>query len=210
MNTEPQSKRQRQKERRAERLRAEAEQRKAQRRKGILTAVLLGTVGATAVGLLVVTTLGTDDADSPPDGVMDVPADSRDHVTTAVDYPTIPPAGGPHAPAWQNCGYYDEAVSNESAVHALEHGAVWLAFDPEAPEETREAMREHVQGQPFVLASPVDGLSAPVVASAWGKQLALDGEDDPRLQQFVQTYAQGPQTPEPGAPCTGGIGQPSA
>ncbi|MPZ29305.1 MAG: DUF3105 domain-containing protein, partial [Micromonosporaceae bacterium] len=49
---------------------------------------------------------------------------------------------------------------------------------------------------------------APVVASAWGKQLPLDSADDPRLKEFVRTFAQGPQTPEPGAPCTGGAGEP--
>ena len=35
-------------------------------------------------------------------------------------------------------------------------------------------------------------------------QLALTGADDPRLEAFVKQYRQGPQTPEPGAACTGG------
>ena len=52
--------------------------------------------------------------------------------------------------------------------------------------------------------SPRDGLPGPVVASAWGTQLVLDGVDDPRLAEFIKRYRQGPQTPEPGAACTGG------
>lgn len=209
MSIQSQSKRQRQKQRRAERLQTEEEERKAQRRKGILTVALLGTAAVAVVGLLSVTALRGTAPEAAPDGVQDVAVAGREHVTSVVDYPTVPAAGGPHDPAWQNCGYYEQPVRNENAVHALEHGAVWLAFDPGASEETREAVRQHVEGRPFVLASPVDGLSAPVVASAWGKQLGLDGADDPRLQEFVQAFAQGPQTPEPGAPCTGGIGQPS-
>jgi hypothetical protein len=47
-------------------------------------------------------------------------------------------------------------------------------------------------------------LDAPVVASAWGKQLRLESADDSDLQRFIQSYRQGPQTPEPGAACTGG------
>jgi hypothetical protein len=53
--------------------------------------------------------------------------------------------------------------------------------------------------------SPYPGLPAPVVASAWGKQLKLTGADDPRLAAFIREYRQGPQTPEPGAACTGGL-----
>jgi hypothetical protein len=48
-----------------------------------------------------------------------------------------------------------------------------------------------------------------VVASAWGKQLRLEGADDPDLEQFVRAYQRGPQTPEPGAACTGGVGEPA-
>jgi hypothetical protein len=43
-----------------------------------------------------------------------------------------------------------------------------------------------------------------VVASAWGKQEAFDAADDPGLESFIKAYRLGPQTPEPGAVCTGG------
>lgn len=41
--------------------------------------------------------------------------------------------------------------------------------------------------------------------SAWGKQVAVDSADDKRVDQFFAQYVQGTQTPEPGAPCTGGL-----
>jgi hypothetical protein len=44
------------------------------------------------------------------------------------------------------------------------------------------------------------------MASAWGKQVALDGADDPNLESFIKAYRLGPQNPEPGAVCTGGTG----
>ena len=46
------------------------------------------------------------------------------------------------------------------------------------------------------------------MASAWGKQIELTGASDPRLDEFIKAYRQGPQTPEPGAACTGGIDAP--
>jgi hypothetical protein len=44
--------------------------------------------------------------------------------------------------------------------------------------------------------------------SAWGHQLSVDSAADPRVEEFITAYVQGPQTPEPGAPCTGGLTAP--
>ena len=35
--------------------------------------------------------------------------------------------------------------------------------------------------------------------------LTLGNASDDRLPAFLRTYVQGEQTPEPGAPCTGGV-----
>ena len=59
-----------------------------------------------------------------------------------------------------------------------------------------------------MILSPYPGLPAVVVASAWGKQLRLASDSDPRLQRFIAAYAEGPQAPEPGAACSGGTGTP--
>ena len=37
--------------------------------------------------------------------------------------------------------------------------------------------------------------------TAWGVQLSLDSADDERIDQFLASFRQGPQTPEPGATC---------
>ncbi len=125
-----------------------------------------------------------------------------------VSYEESPPVGGPHTSEWQNCGFYSEPVRDENAVHSLEHGAVWITYSPELPAGQVEQLRELAQNREYVLVSPYPDLSAPVVASAWGHQLELEGADDPRLEQFVGAYVGGPQTPEPGAPCTDGVGTP--
>jgi hypothetical protein len=145
-----------------------------------------------------------------PGGVEDVDVGKAGrHTDAAVDYPQSPPAGGEHNPLWQNEGFYEEPVRNETAVHTLEHGAVWITYRPDLPQEQQDAIRGLVEGQTCLLASPYEGLDAPVVASAWGKQVGLDGADDPDLEGFIRAYRQGPQTPEPGAACTGGIADPA-
>ena len=56
-----------------------------------------------------------------------------------------------------------------------------------------------------MLLSPQDGQENAVTATAWGTQLVVEDAEDPRLQTFLTKYVKGPQTPEPGAPCTGGV-----
>ena len=143
-------------------------------------------------------------------GVTMFPNLERGHQSGPMTYAQTPPVGGVHNPVWQNCGIYDEPLANENAVHSLEHGAVWVTYRPDLAATEVAQLRGLVRGRPYTLLSPYPGLPAPVVASAWGVQLSVEQATDARLQQFLQTYVQGPQTPEPGAPCIGGTGTPSS
>ena len=128
---------------------------------------------------------------------------TRDHTSEPVTYEQTPPVGGDHNPTWLNCGVYTSPVPNELAVHALEHGAAWVTYRPDLPAGDVERLVDVVPDT-YMVVSPFADLAAPVVASAWGVQLPLTGVDDPRLEEFIEKYRQGTQTPEPGASCTGG------
>lgn len=131
------------------------------------------------------------------------------HVTGRIDYPQTPPVGGDHNATWQNCGFYSSPVLPELAVHSMEHGAVWVVFRPSLASDGVVTLRQLAR-RPYVLVSPWadETIPAAVVASAWGLQLRADTASDPALAAFVQAYANGPQTPERGAPCTGAFGSP--
>jgi hypothetical protein len=132
---------------------------------------------------------------------------SADHTPDDVDYPQSPPVGGEHAPEWLDCGVYDEPVREENAVHDLEHGTVWISYDPDLDAGDVDELAEGLP-QNGILA-PYPGLSAPVVVTVWGRQLALTGADDPRLELFIRTYGGGETAPEPNVTCAGGIPDPS-
>jgi hypothetical protein len=142
---------------------------------------------------------------SPPGEVetIDVGAANR-HTESDVDYEQTPPAGGEHNPVWQNEGFYEAPVRDENAVHTMEHGAVWITFSPDLPQDQKDRIQDLVESQNCMLASPHPDLPTPVVASAWGKQLTLESADSPDLERFIRAYRLGPQTPEVGAACTGG------
>ena len=138
----------------------------------------------------------------------DVP--SRNHVQGRVTYPQTPPVGGDHNPVWMNCGVYSSPVVTEAAVHSTEHGAVWITYRADLAQAQVDKLVKLVRGKPYVLLSPwaANDLPSPVVASAWGLQLKADSADDPAIAAFIAMYAGGPQAPEPGAPCSGGFGNP--
>jgi hypothetical protein len=166
--------------------------------------------GVAALGTIALLLAGCSGASKPdvPEGTKTFSSLSRDHVDQPVDYEQDPPVGGPHARYWQTCGFYEDPIQKEAGVHSLEHGAVWITYRPDLPEADKEKIRQLAK-QADVLASPYEGLQDPVVVSAWGRQLRLSSVDDPRLEQFIKAFRRGPQTPEPKAPCTGGIGQPA-
>lgn len=149
----------------------------------------------------------------PPAGVeeFDVADGEGNHTQDPVDYEQTPPVGGPHNNVWQNAAFYKEPVQNETAVHTLEHGAVWITYSPDLPQDQKDTLRQLVEGRDCLIASPFPDLpgGGPIMASAWGKQLTVESADDEALQGFIGAYLQGPQTPEPGATCTGGTAEPA-
>lgn len=156
-------------------------------------------------------------ADDGIEGALLFPDPDKEHQDGKIEYPQPLPPGGQHSAAWQNCGIYNEPISTEPVVHSLEHGAVWIAYQPNLPSHQVEILRELVRqakqsrGEALVLLAPLPAQSlmdAPIVATAWQVQLQLDNASDERLLQFLDIYQNGPYTPEPGAPCSGGVGEP--
>ncbi|CQR64378.1 DUF3105 domain-containing protein [Streptomyces leeuwenhoekii] len=134
---------------------------------------------------------------------------SRTHVAKDVAYPVEPPVGGDHHQVWMNCDgdVYGKPVKNVNAVHSLEHGAVWVTYTGKAPKADVEALAAKVRKTPYSLMSPDDRQKDPIVLTAWGHQRTVTGADDPAVDAFFEKFVQGEQTPEPGAPCTGGLSQ---
>ena len=188
-------------ERQARLAEVQREHKAAERRRmlaiyGSAALVALVIIGLTAWGLLR-STAGVD-------GINEFDDLSAQHVDGPVDYEQSPPVGGDHNTTWQNCDFYTEPIANEHAVHSLEHGAVWITYQPDLPEEDIETLREDMGTSGYVLVSPYEDQDSPVVLSAWGVQLAVDSADDAKIEQFLNKYVLGPQTQEDNAACSGG------
>lgn len=143
-------------------------------------------------------------------GVVTHPRPSRGH-DNALEIPfgELPPVGGPHNDVWQNCGIYTEPILPKHAVHSMEHGTVWITYQPQLAEGEVVELQNRVRGITYILLSPFPEQRSPIVMTAWGLQLELDSVDDRRIGEFIERYRLGPQTPERGATCENGIGEPN-
>lgn len=187
-----------------------AEQRRREARRRAARIAVTAAVVVVGIALVVVSRGGGggSGADAPA-GTETFDYPSRNHVQGTVAYDRTPPVGGDHAGVWQNCGSYPDPIVPEQGVHSMEHGAVWLTYRSDLEASEVDRVRSLADGESFVLVSPWEtGLPSAVVASAWGRQLEVSSASDPRLEQFVRAFQVGPQAPEPGAPCTGGVGEP--
>ncbi|MFC4943912.1 DUF3105 domain-containing protein [Pseudonocardia sp. GCM10023141] len=125
--------------------------------------------------------------------------------TVQVAYTHSPPFGGSHDYAWASCNgvVYPTAVRSENLVHSLEHGAVWIAYNPDqVTGGALDTLKAKVTGQQYTVMSPYPGLDQPISLQSWGHQLKLSDANDPRIDEFISalrlnTY----QFPEPRASC---------
>lgn len=130
------------------------------------------------------------------------------HVEGTVEYEQDPPAGGAHNAVWLNCGIYSEPQANENAVHSMEHGAVWVTYDPEVVTGSDlDALKRQIP-RTYALLTPYPDLPTPVVMSAWNAQLQLDSVEDERITEFMDEYWRNQNVPEPNAICSGAIDGP--
>lgn len=170
-------------------------------------------IGAAAavVGLLVaIVAFSSPPVRGVPDGTETVAVGPAQHVEGDIHADGEVPAGGSHSDVWQNCGFYEEEIRSENAVHSLEHGAVWITYRPDLPKDDVDRLRGFIRRPDKVLISPIEGQGPPAVATAWANQLELDDVADPRLDQFVNEFEGSSSAPEPGARCSGGVGTPSS
>ncbi len=118
----------------------------------------------------------------------DYPAGLHVQPNQRVAYDHFPPSGGPHDQTWATCTgtVYSKPIRTENAVHSLEHGAVWIAYNPDKLDAAGvDELKSKVDGQPYMMLSPYPGLDTPIALQSWGHQLKLDSADDKRIAQFI-------------------------
>jgi hypothetical protein len=112
---------------------------------------------------------------------------------------TLPPVGGPHSSSALTCDVYTEPVDAARAVHSLEHGGVWVTYQPDLPAGEVEILQDIANREFSLLLSPYPAQDSPIVMTSWGAQLQINSASDKRIEDFINRYRG--RAPEGGVGC---------
>ncbi len=124
----------------------------------------------------------------------------NDHVDpsqTVTDYNSNPPTSGQHWGSVADWGVHEEPVPNELQVHNLEHGGIVIQYNAETIDPVAlQDLTDKVNEIPVkVILAPREGMTEPIVLTAWGRLLRLQEYDEGQVDDFIDAYIdEGPET----------------
>ena len=128
-----------------------------------------------------------------PDFSVAVPILGREHITPGTSYSNYnsnPPSSGAHYPQDAPTGFYTNALPDEQLVHNLEHGQIWISYQPDLPALALAGLQK-LTGD-FVIITPRSENDTDIALTAWGRQdkfnLESDGLDIQRVSDFILRY----------------------
>jgi hypothetical protein len=136
------------------------------------------------------------------DTLTGAPAVTQTHVTTAVDYTGFsnPPSYGPHHGVFTDgqgnsitprpTGIYSTPQPDEDLVHNLEHGHVWISYNPNlisaADRATLIQFMTAGGTNNGVILAPRPKNTTAIVLTSWTRQLALDSFNATVMRDFIE------------------------
>jgi len=154
-----------------------------------------------AGGLFVLFTFANPDQTRPaemptgPDYSKSMRNEGADHVAegTKVTYQSNPPTSGSH---WQDPlldGIYEKEKPEEAIVHSLEHGRIWISYQPSLPQSVIDQLKSVASEQKRVILTPRARNEAPIALAAWRRldTFSLDENgnvDEQRIFDFIERY----------------------
>jgi Protein of unknown function (DUF3105) len=129
-----------------------------------------------------------------------IPYESSTHVPDRAlePGPALTPAGGPHYSRPLAVGVYAARVPDGNAVHSLEHGIVWITYQPDQITDAELDTLKHIASQfeADTILSPRPENSSPIIIVSWERRLTQTRLDPLPLHNFVETNRN--RAPEPG------------
>ena len=173
---------------------AVAAQRRRQFRERIIRYVLIAGALALAVWFFYFRQIGPTSIGGHPLETFSI-AGEGEHQNGDLNYETVPPVSGPHAPGAVDCGIYATQVPDENLVHNLEHGAVAIQYDPGTDPDTIKKIEAIVDDyDSHVMSLPYSGMDSPIVVTSWARMMKLVDLDESAVREYIDTFRQkGPE-----------------
>ena len=125
-----------------------------------------------------------------------MPYEGAAHVVegTEVTYQSNPPTSGSHWPDPLLDGIYDTEKPDEALVHSLEHGRIWISYQPSSvPQSAIDQLTRIAKSEKRVILTPRSLNETPIALAAWQRLdmfgVEADGSiDEQRILDFIKRY----------------------
>ena len=119
-------------------------------------------------------------------------AQSRDHIkegATHATYNSDPPTGGWHYDTPAQTGIYDVEFKDEQLVHNLEHGHIWISYQPSLDKDSVEKLAGIAKsyGSKIIMA-PRAKNDSPIAIASWEYLEKFDKVDEASIRAFIDYH----------------------
>lgn len=133
--------------------------------------------------------------------------EDRNHIAIgaepAVAYNSNPPTSGQHYDTPARPGFREKAIPDGNLIHSLEHGLVWVSYNPRIGNESDKLKKITT---PLMVVTSRIANDTDIALAVWGRldtfnleDSTIDDNDLQRISDFVKRYSnKGPERIPPG------------
>ena len=113
------------------------------------------------------------------------------------EYRVNPPVSGSHDPSPAEWGFYEQEVPDTKVIHSLEHGGIWVSYQPGTlnEEEINQLKELASKYDQRLIVSPRAKNDTKIAVASWRYLEKLDSLDLELINNFLTTNVN--QSPEP-------------
>lgn len=117
----------------------------------------------------------------------------RKHITTT-DHPPYnsnPPTSGWHFPQPAEWGVYQKELLDETLIHNLEHGGIWISYHPRVgPKMIAELEHFYAEFGSKIIITPRAANDSDIALAAWDHldKFSVSEYSDDRVAQFIEAF----------------------
>lgn len=110
-------------------------------------------------------------------------------------YNSNPPTSGNHLASPANWGVYSTPLTDEQAIHNLEHGGIWISYK-DIDDQTQAQLETIAKANGgSVILSPRPSNDAKISLASWGRLEKLENYDEAKILEFIRSNKN--KSPEP-------------
>ena len=123
---------------------------------------------------------------------IEIGENAGQHVATSteLELADLPPTSGAHFGQVATAGLRDKEIPDGHIVHNLEHGDIWISYNPRVGADITNELKQFLDGK--VIITPRSSNRDDIALAAWGQLDSFNLDDSglpiERIEDFIKRY----------------------